>query len=182
MRSTRTRTTIAIWRAFTTPATSASRRLRIVTLALLRCDMAPTLSESAETCQPPCKRFAAVAPAASIDGNGRRNGRSIARHRGIFRVSRAGLALRERVAQADRVVAIGAGGDQRDVGLGQLLDRAQVGARGGRQFGKFPNSTSGFLPAREFEIHRFALGPAGGVERRQLAALAARSEEHTSEL
>src|SRR3546814_9568046 len=71
-----------------------------------------------------------------------------------------------------------------------------VGARRRRQLVPLGDAVGRLLPTRELQVHRLALGPALGIQRRVFAALAVvfvgdadlqrlhavRSEEHTSEL
>src|SRR5690606_17882659 len=79
----------------------------------------------------------------------------------------------ERILQHDGVVAVGAGAHDRQRAAGQFLQRAQVGAGGGRQAVPVGDAVGVLLPARELQVHRRALVPALGVERRVLGALAA---------
>src|SRR3546814_5349992 len=82
---------------------------------------------------------------------------------GLFQ-SRPPFGSGERILQHHRVLAVRAGADDGDRASGQFLQRAQVGAGGGREVVPPGDAVGVFAPAGELQVHRL------------------RSEEHTSEL
>src|SRR5690606_3030335 len=79
----------------------------------------------------------------------------------------------ERILQDHGVFAVRAGGDDADRAAGQFLQRAQVGAGGGRQVVPVGDAVGVLAPARELQVDRGDLLPALGVQRGVLGALAA---------
>src|SRR3546814_11311480 len=81
---------------------------------------------------------------------------------GLFQ-SRPPFGSGERILQHHRVLAVRAGADDGDRASGPFLQRAQVGAGGGREVVLPGDAVGVFAPAGELQVHRIALVPAMGV-------------------